>query len=227
MFFLLFPGEWHTYGPDPATGWHESWIGFSGINIDNRVEAGFFAPSKPLFHIGIQEDVLDLFKKALKVSKEQRAGYQQMLGGIVNLLLGIAYSGDRQAGFEDVQVVNRINRAKIIMHEHIDSELSCEEIALSVGMGYSWFRRIFKDYTGFSPARYKLEIKIGKAKELLAHTNLSSQEVAYQTGFESPSYFNRAFKKITGQTPRDYRAGRYLTRINSSAETDGDLPEKK
>ena len=41
--FLIFPGEWHTYRPDPSSGWKEYWIGFSGANIDHRVDAGFFS----------------------------------------------------------------------------------------------------------------------------------------------------------------------------------------
>ena len=48
--FILFPGEWHSYKPDESTGWNEYWIGFQGINIDNRVHAGFFSPEAPLFH---------------------------------------------------------------------------------------------------------------------------------------------------------------------------------
>ena len=38
--FLLFPGEWHTYSPCREVGWKSYWIGFSGRNMDDRVEAG-------------------------------------------------------------------------------------------------------------------------------------------------------------------------------------------
>ena len=37
--FIIFPGEWHSYMPDPDTGWNEYWIGFEGVNMDNRVNA--------------------------------------------------------------------------------------------------------------------------------------------------------------------------------------------
>ena len=53
--FMLFPGEWHSYRPDAGTGWNEYWIGFHGINIDNRVQAGFFSVKSPVFHIGYNE----------------------------------------------------------------------------------------------------------------------------------------------------------------------------
>ncbi len=206
LVFLLFPGEWHTYYPDPQTGWHESWIGFTGRNMDKRVEAGFFHTNKPIFNVGIQEDILTLFKRAVGVSCEQRAGYQQMLAGIVNLLVGLIYSGDRQNAFEDIKVTNQINRAKIIMQENIGQNLSCEEIAEQVGMGYSWFRRVFKEYTGFAPAQYMKELKINTAKELLTNTPMSCQEIAYETGFETASYFNAVFRQKIKMTPGQYRA---------------------
>ena len=49
---MLFPEEWHSYAPDPETGWEEWWVGFRGENIDRRVTAGFFSPKTPLLHIG-------------------------------------------------------------------------------------------------------------------------------------------------------------------------------
>lgn len=204
--FLLFPGEWHNYSPDKETGWREYWIGFNGINMDHRVEAEFFSKQKPIFNVGIHEEIINLFILAVKTAKEQKAGFQQILAGVVNLLLGFAYSENRQLTFEDMKVTNQINKAKMIMHENAQTEISCEEVAQSVGMGYSWFRRIFKQYTGFAPAQYMQELKINKSKELLTNTALTCQEVAFEMGFETPSYFNIIFKKKTGMTPQKYRA---------------------
>lgn len=204
-FFILFPGEWHNYYPDPDTGWCESWIGFYGVNMDNRYRSGFFTPGSPIFNAGIQDEILSLFKKAVRISQEQHAGYQQMLAGIVNFLLGIAYSENRRMSFEEMKVSNTINKAKIFIQEHISENISCEIIADSVGMGYSRFRRVFKDYTGFAPAQYIKEVRLSKARDMLVHTALLCQEIAYSLGFESPAYFNTLFKKELGMTPNEYR----------------------
>ncbi len=203
--FLLFPGEWHNYWPNRQTGWKKSWVGFTGTNMDLRVKAGFFSKQKPLFNVGINDDIIHLFKLAVKTAQEQKSGYQQMLAGIVNLLLGFAFSVNKEATFEDLQVNNQINNAKIIMEENISSNLSCEEIAQKIGIGYSWFRRVFKEYTMFSPAHYMQELKIRKAKELLTNTTSACKEIAFEIGFETPSYFNIAFKNKTGMSPKKYR----------------------
>ena len=89
--FLLFPGEWHTYSPDTDTGWEEYWIGFQGSNIDHRVKAGFFSPESPLYHIGYNERITDLYRDAIHTATRQEAYFQQLLAGIVNHLLGLMF----------------------------------------------------------------------------------------------------------------------------------------
>ncbi len=211
--FLLFPGEWHNYYPQPASGWEEYWIGFTGADIDRHVENRFFQRSKPVFNIGLQSEIVDLYEQAIRIANEQGPGYQQMLGGIVHHLLGFAYSYNKQSNFEDTQIVNKINKAKIIVAENYDKGISPEVIAESIGMSYSWFRRIFKQYTGFSPINYIQEIKIRKSMELLTNTNSQIKEIAFETGFNNAEYFSTIFKKKTGYTPdryREFTQGRHL-----------------
>ena len=203
--FLLFPGEWHSYKPDEYAGWNEYWIGFKGINIDNRVENGFFNKQKPVFNVGISNDIVTLYEQAIKIAIEQKAGYQQMLAGIVNFLLGLAYSLDKNQYHENPEVNNQINKAKIIIIENLYTGIKAEEIAEKINVSYSWFRRIFKEYTGLAPAQYIKELKIQKGKELLTTTSLSAKEIAFKIGFEDHEYFFTAFKKKTGMTPIQYR----------------------
>lgn len=203
--FILFPGEWHNYYPDTSTGWSEYWIGFKGVNIDNRIENDFFSRQKPVFKVGIQEEIVQLYKNAIVIAKEQKYGYQQMLAGIVNHLLGYAYSYDMQSSFDDVKIINQINKAKIIILENLNTTITPENIANELNMSYSWFRRVFKKYTGFSPAIYINELKIQKSKELLTNTDQTSREIAFEMGFDSPDYFCTIFKKKTGMTPIQYR----------------------
>ena len=72
-------------------------------------------------------------------------------------------------------------------------------------MSYSWFRKLFKEYTGLSPAHYIQELKIQQAKDLLATTQRSTKEIAYYLTFDDIPYFTKVFKKYTGYTPQSYR----------------------
>lgn len=203
--FLLFPNEWHNYQPNPKTGWEEYWIGFKGENIDNRIKNGFFNIQKPVFFVGILDEIVQLYNQGILVAKEQKAGYQQMLAGIVNHLLGLAYSLDKHLSFENSNVIDNINKAKIIFAENFQRGIRPEETANQLSMSYSWFRRLFKEYTGFAPAQYIQELRIQYAKELLTNTSKSIKTIAFDSGFENPEYFFTAFKNKTGFTPTSYR----------------------
>lgn len=203
--FLLFPDEWHNYKPISSVGWDEYWIGFNSESMDHRIINNFFSKNSPIFNIGIREDVVELFQQALQIAKEQNTGFQQMLSGITNHILGIAYAQDRHSTFNDLKITNQINKAKVLMLENFETHISPEEIANEVEMSYSWFRKIFKQYTGFSPSQYIIELRIQKSRELLTNTIMTCQEIGYKIGFESPENFSSTFKKKLGITPLDYR----------------------
>ena len=203
--FLLFPGEWHTYHPDPKVGWYEYWIGFTGHDIDSKIKAHFFTCNSPIIKVGFDSELVKFFQLAVNIAKQQQPGFQQVLAGIISLLLGFSYSKLRTNTFKRTKFLSQIDKAKVFMYEHMENCLSGEQIAKNVGMSYSSFRRFFKQYTGFTPAQYVLELKINKSKELLTNTDSSCQEIAFEMGFNTPSHFNMIFQKKTGMTPPQYR----------------------
>jgi transcriptional regulator GlxA family with amidase domain len=73
-------------------------------------------------------------------------------------------------------------------------------------MGYSKFRKLFKEETGVSPHQYYLNLRIDRAKSLLQTTELNVNEVAFQSGFESEYYFSKFFKKKVNLSPTEYRS---------------------
>ena len=202
--FLLFPGEWHSYRPLEESGWMESWIGFQGRFIDDLIANSFFSKDKPILNVGIRSDIADLYQKAISIASSQESGFQQALSGLVGQLLGLAYYYDRNHIFKTSDVSDKINKAKIIINDDCISAKP-EEIAESVCMGYSSFRKIFKEYTGFSPAQYVQNVRINKAKEILTNTNMTIKEIAIVLGYENNDYFFTAFRKKVGRTPQEYR----------------------
>jgi AraC-like DNA-binding protein len=78
-------------------------------------------------------------------------------------------------------------------------------LAEQVGVGYSWFRKMFKQYTGISPAQYQIQLRIMRAKELLMTTDLNITEIAYQLNFEDGGCFSTFFKNKEGITPSEFR----------------------
>ena len=204
--FLLFPGEWHSYNPTPSIGWKSYWIGFKGKNMDDRIQAGFLSPQKPIYHIGYSSDVVYLYKEAYKTAVQEAAYSQQSLAGIVNHLIGLMYSLERNNILgRDAERVQLVNKVRLRIRESLESSLTIQQIATELGISYSNLRKLFKEYTGIAPAMYQQDLRLQRAKELLATTNISIKEIAYKLNFDSPDYFSSKFKIKTGVKPSDFR----------------------
>lgn len=80
-----------------------------------------------------------------------------------------------------------------------------EELAMKLGISYSWFRKVFKEYTGYAPAKYFQELKLRKAKQLLIESSMSVKEICYELNYTSTEHFFSVFKKHTNFTPTEYR----------------------
>ena len=202
-FMLLFPGEWHSYRPLEDTGWKEYWIGFESVQMDAWLRDGFFSKTKPVWQTGLHSDIVELYEDAIKTASAQQAGFQQRLGGIVAHLLGLAWFYGKNTALSEV--ADQMNRAKILIGENYRT-IGPEEVAHRLCMGYSNFRRIFKEYTGLSPAKYIQQVRMGKVKEALTNSNRSVKEIAFGMGYENEDYFFTAFRRLTGMTPQEYRA---------------------
>jgi AraC-like DNA-binding protein len=205
--FLLFPGEWHSYHPLNNRGWKSHWIGFKGENMDDRVKAGFLSPEKPIYHIGYSDEIVQLYKQAFAAAQEEAAYSQQLMAGIVNHLIGMMYSLERniQLMTRSQAQVDMISRARLRIRESLESDLTIQRVAEDLGVSYSNFRKLFKEFTGISPATYQQDLRLQRAKELLSTTNMSIKEIAYRLNFESPDYFSAKFKIKTGRRPSELR----------------------
>lgn len=204
--FLLFPGEWHTYHPTGKNGWKSYWIGFKGKNVDDRVKAGFLSVDKPIYHVGFSADIIRLYEEAYKRAQEEAPYSQQILAGIVNHLVGLMYALERSMELsKDHTRVDMINLARLRIRESLEADLTIQQIAEDLGVSYSNFRKLFKEFTGISPALYQQDLRLQRAKELLATTTLSIKEIAYRLRFESPDYFSSKFKIKTGKKPSEFR----------------------
>lgn len=204
--FLLFPGERHSYNPKSDIGWKSYWVGFKGKNIDDRVAYGFLSPQKPIYHVGFYNEIVEMYENAYKTAMEEKAYHQQTLAGIVNLLIGMMYSFERNIELDKNQKhVDMINKARLRIRESLESDLTIQQIVQDLGVSYSNFRKLFKEYTGLSPAFYQQDLRLQRAKELLSTTDLSVKEIAYRLNFESPDYFSAKFKTKTGKKPSEMR----------------------
>lgn len=96
-------------------------------------------------------------------------------------------------------------RAQNYIQENYQKDLSLDEVSRQMDLSPYYFSKLFKEETGSNFVEYVTNLRIGKAKELLAKDGLSMKEICAAVGYSDPNYFSRIFKKNTGVTPTEYR----------------------
>ena len=204
---VVFPNEKHTYRPDPNTGWTEYWIGFNGPNMHSLVDNNFFNPAKPVFNIGYNETMINLFIQVIEAIKTEKPGYQPLVCGAAMYMLGQLHSSAKQQLFSVGDEENIVSHARLIIRSSLETGISPQDIADQLKISYSRFRKLFKEYTGIAPVQYQIQLKIEKAKEELVNTSKSIKEIAFDLSFESSQYFSKLFREKTNLTPVEFRKG--------------------
>ena len=92
-----------------------------------------------------------------------------------------------------------------IRREYTNENIGIAYLAGLSGISETYFRRIFQNTMGTSPLKYINQLKISRAKELLASGICTVSEAAEQSGYHDEAYFSREFKRIVGMSPSEYQ----------------------
>ena len=93
----------------------------------------------------------------------------------------------------------------LVEKEMANPDLSVDTLAGKMGLGRTQFYRKLKALTGFSPVELLRNMRLAKARILLATTERSVSEIAYEVGFSTPAYFGKCYKDKYGETPLEIR----------------------
>ncbi len=91
------------------------------------------------------------------------------------------------------------------MEAYLEAPVGRDELAGAVGLSNRQLERLFNKYLGLSPARYYLNLRLKRARQLLSHTSMPILQVAVACGFTSASHFARCYRQLFGHAPRQER----------------------
>jgi AraC-like DNA-binding protein len=92
-----------------------------------------------------------------------------------------------------------------IMEKNYLFKLKLEDYAELCHRSLSTFKRDFQQIYNETPGKWIMKRRVERAANILANSNLSVSQVAFETGFEDLSHFSRIFKQITGKNPTEYK----------------------
>lgn len=215
MLFITKPGEMH--GSVDSTLQPAEWYwahiripdddALPGMTRDETRElAGAFGGLTQRLIYG-SEALQDCFAQLLAEHRSRRT-FSQVVARACHhrLLVQILRDHDRSQSLLNNQEPSRPIRLAIHwLDERLGNAISVTELAEASGLSESHFRQRFHQEMGITPSDFIARRRVQRAKGLLKNSELTITEIAFQLGFQSSPYFAAVFKKLTGQTPSQFR----------------------
>lgn len=119
--------------------------------------------------------------------------------------------------------VQNVSVEKVIKYIelNLDESMNIEKLAKVAGYSPFHFSRIFKQATGENIASMVKRLRLARSVKQLLNLNMPVTEVGQETGYETPSSFNKVFKQTFGCSPSEYRTQRQQTLQKARAKLDG------
>ncbi|WP_316818292.1 AraC family transcriptional regulator [Pedobacter nyackensis] len=203
--FLILPrDEPHVYGADEESPWSIFWIHFTGTlssHLVHNLKENNNILSQTIFY---DERRIETFNN---IYKTLAAGYSldklnyatmQLWSFLSSFCYPKLFAGEEIKGDE-------IDRAIQYMQGNICKSITLREMATDLNRSPSHFSALFKKKTGYPPLEYFNHIKMQKACQQLAFTDIQIKELSWQLGYKDQFYFSRVFHKFMGQSPVEYR----------------------
>ena len=172
---------------------------------------GIIEESKRTFDLPYPDPTL----KKMKLSDNPLPGGQQVIKNYLELLLislmrSESEKDDSSAIFLLGGQYDEIISNTVIeyMKEHIEENLTVDDVCKELHYNRSYVYRQFKKTTGTSLMSYFMKMKISRAKELLRAGDMTVSDISDRLSFDNPNYFSKVFKKTVGQTPSKYKKSR-------------------
>lgn len=178
----------------------------SQLILETKPKLNFENENKSIAIANTDEDLLDAFYRlTLLLDKPQSEQdilspmiikeiyYRLLTGPLGNQLQLINTKGTRS---------NQIVQAIQILKDRYTDKLNMDEIAECVNMAPSSFYRNFKKVTKVSPLQYQKQLRLNEAQRLMLSQNYDAATACYEVGYESPTQFNREYKKMFGNPPK-------------------------
>ncbi|MFE0402040.1 helix-turn-helix domain-containing protein [Streptomyces nigra] len=195
----LTPGVPHHYAPDPGTGWDEGFVDFTGPATTTYTDLGYIEPGRPVVPLADASGPRAVIGRIARAARRDNPLLEVETGAAVHELLVALRRARADLAPDGHPVLKALARDACL-------PLTVADHAARHGMTPAELRTAVRRGAGCSPKDYLLGIRLGRAKELLAGTELPVAAVARRVGYDDPAYFSRLFTRRVGTPPVRFRA---------------------
>lgn len=174
--------------------------------IDNLLSHSSFLNETPT-----DPTVVRLIDRIFEEIGNNQIGFPFKVIGLLHELLGeiqqkeLFNSHLPPSSIKDGKKVVKLKTVLKYIRENFDKDITLDDMSAVADLSCKYFCKFFKDMTGTTPVNYLLAYRIERAARRLLGTDLSVTQIAYDCGFNDPSYFIKTFKAFKGVSPKEYR----------------------
>lgn len=180
------------------------WLHFSGSLADKYV-AAFKAYGNYFFQINYRDEYIKLFENIISELQVKRKHYHEISNSYAEELLCLI-SRNYEEENNGISMSNlELKKVIELMNKKFNEPFSIGDYAKECSMSTCWFIKSFKVHTGMTPQQFIIQLRIRKAKELLANSNYNVSQISFMVGYDNPLYFSRIFKKVVGKSPKEFK----------------------
>jgi AraC-like DNA-binding protein len=209
--FMIWPMQHSFYMADEKSPWTYAWVEFDGFKARELVSQAGLTYNSPIYSSKDDKERA-LMKDELLAIIESRKDTPLVLMGhmylFMNALISSSSLRKEVSGGSLRDFYVRESLAFIERHYH--EEISVEEIAAFCNIERSYLGKVFKSVLHTSPQDFLIQYRINKSCELMKITDHTITEISRMVGYQNQFNFSRAFKRIVGQSPREWRNGNKL-----------------
>jgi AraC family transcriptional regulator, transcriptional activator of pobA len=210
------PGAVHTFGArNNAEGFilsfEEDFLESEGHSVDLFAECPALDPAQIRTLLAVPDSSVEIVdgycRRIFEEFTAKREGYRSATAALLRLLLVevrrcLSYQTSPSSFRKYSSLTARFLRTLSARPYQVTT---ASEVARLLGVSRSWLNQRVRQETEKNLTDHLQGRLILESKRLLAHSDLNVSEVAYQLGFEDPSYFTRLFRQMEGLSPREFR----------------------
>lgn len=204
--FMIFPDQICTYIADEQIPWEYVWLEFDGLRAKEAVQLTGLNIDQPVYKAKIKESAQIMRDEMLYIVNHKNDSSFHLIGHLYLFIDALIRSSNliqprKETSLKDFYIKEAVS----FIEQHFQNEITVEDIADFCGLNRSYFGKIFHECIGKSPQNFLITYRMLKAAELLKLTNLSIADIGNAVGYSNQLHFSRAFKKIYGISPRQWR----------------------
>jgi AraC-like DNA-binding protein len=180
-----------------------------GYHVLFRIEPGLRSQHKLRGCLMLSTEQLALVAQTIALLEDElgarRPGYRFMSITHLMHLIGFLSRCESDAAQPERRQLLKVGEVLSHIENHYDSPLTVDGLCEVAGMSESSLVRTFHSVVGRPPMDHVISVRVAKAAELLATSDIRITDVAFRCGFADSNYFSRQFRKTLNMSPREYR----------------------